>query len=118
MGVLSLIIGFIGGVVGAATVVLRAMLSNKVSTAEEMSHGDWAYGPLAVCLTSGRASGCRCIPLPPITETFRAMWLTMRPQQSQGKHDLGHVERNRRGQDHDCLRHWRSGSPMMASACC
>jgi polysaccharide biosynthesis transport protein len=82
MGVLSLIIGFIGGVAGAgAMVVLRAMYSSKVNTAEEMSlaTGLRSFGCLPDFKRCERSS---VHTLPPITETFRAMWLTMRPQQN------------------------------------
>lgn len=84
MGILSLIIGFIGGVSGAAaTCVLRAMLSSKVSTAEEMAlaTGLRTFGSLPDCKPRQRVLMHTA---PAIAETFRAMWLSMRPQHGEG----------------------------------
>ena len=84
MGVLSMIIGFIGGVTGsAATVVLRAMLSNKVTTAEEMSMatGLRTFGSLPDLRPRQRVA---MHTMPTTAETFRAMWLTMRSQNPEG----------------------------------
>jgi polysaccharide biosynthesis transport protein len=83
MGVLSLIIGFIGGVAGAgACVVLRGMFGTRINNADEMAlaTGLRTFGSLPDFKSRQRLS---MHTLPPIAETFRAMWMTIRPQQDQ-----------------------------------
>lgn len=83
LGILSLILGFVAGVVGAsATVVLRNMMNSKINSTEDMAFatGLRTFGSLPdIKWSRDTMSG-----IPLIAETFRAMWVTMRPQKDRG----------------------------------
>ena len=72
--------------VGAASVImLRNTMSTKINSTEEMAvaTGLRTFGGLPdVPRRTRRQSSWYA--LPPVTETFRAMWVSMRPQQNEG----------------------------------
>lgn len=84
-GMLSIILGMMMGAIGSASyVILRAMLRTKIDTAEEMTV--IAGLPVVGSLPSLHKSERR-VPLhtaPQMAETFRSIWLSMRPQNGEG----------------------------------
>lgn len=86
-GAISLILGFVAGVVGAAsTVLFRATTADKISSRFEVAKvtGLTVFGSLPEVRTrDGNISTPRQT-ASLITETFRAMWLTMRPEPGHG----------------------------------
>ncbi len=87
-GVLSLLLGFFAGVSGSAgIVVFRAATSTTISSADEMetATGLSVFGALPDVKRFGSGNIALTSQVAPImSETFRAMWLAMRPQQNEG----------------------------------
>lgn len=74
-GALSLVLGFVAGIVGAAAlIVLRNAISKKINSADEMLSLP-VFGSLPTT---------RNMRIPIVTETFRAVWVAVR-----GEHDDG-----------------------------
>ena len=83
-GMISLVLGFFCGVTGAAGIaIMRNMMSSKINTTDEMSEvtGLPVFGSLPEFKQS---RGRDILAVSPITETFRAMWITLRPRQREG----------------------------------
>ena len=83
-GMISLVLGFFCGVTGAAGIaIMRNMMNSKINTTDEMLEvtGLPVFGSLPEIKQS---RGRDILAVSPITETFRAMWITLRPQQRQG----------------------------------
>ena len=88
-GLISLMLGFIGGTMGAAgTVLLRGMTSIRINSPEEMTDatGLPVFGSLPDMKLASRGQGFLASPYsaPMITETFRAMWVAMHQESGQG----------------------------------
>jgi polysaccharide biosynthesis transport protein len=84
-GMISLMLGFVGGVAGAAgIVVLRSNFSLRINSSDEMelATGLPVFGmlpdfkPLSLAAPQTAA---------PVTETLRALWLRLRSQQTEGR---------------------------------
>jgi capsular exopolysaccharide synthesis family protein len=85
-GGLSVILGLmLGGMGSGAFVVLRSMLRTKVDTAEEMAVATGL--PVVGSLPKLHRTFLQKVPVyaaPSMAETFRTMWLAMRPQDGKG----------------------------------
>ena len=82
-GMISLLLGFLGGVVGAAGIVMmRSTLSLKINSTDEMAivTGLPVFGSLPDLKQDILEPQTESL----VTETFRAMWLAMRSSQSEG----------------------------------
>ncbi len=82
-GVISLLLGFIGGVVGAAGIIMmRSTLSLKINSTDEMAivTGLPAFGSLPDFKHDILEPQIGSL----VTETFRAMWLAMHSPQNEG----------------------------------
>ena len=82
-GVISLLLGFLGGVVGAAGIIMmRSTLSLKINSTDEMAivTGLPAFGSLPDFKQGILEPQTGSL----VTETFRAMWLAMRSPQNGG----------------------------------
>jgi succinoglycan biosynthesis transport protein ExoP len=81
-GIVSLLLGFVAGTAGsAATLVLRSMTNTKFKTPEEMATatGLPVFGSLPTLKQSRNLLGAPQ-ELAGMTETFRALWVELRPQ--------------------------------------
>ncbi|MGE4047311.1 MAG: GumC family protein, partial [Acetobacteraceae bacterium] len=87
-GILSLVFGFIGGLLGSSgLIVLRNSMGTRINSTSDLAlaTGLPILGALPEIQGSrmgGLRQAARIAPL--MTETFRAMWVRMRPQQSDG----------------------------------
>jgi capsular exopolysaccharide synthesis family protein len=82
-GVISLLLGFLGGVVGAAaSIMMRSTLSLKINSTNEMAiaTGLPVFGSLPDFRQNILAPQTESL----VTETFRAMWLAMRSPRNEG----------------------------------
>ena len=82
-GVISLLLGFLGGVVGAAGIIMmRSTLSLKINSTDEMAivTGLPAFGSLPDFKQDILEPQTGSL----VTETFRAMWLAMHSPQNEG----------------------------------
>jgi polysaccharide biosynthesis transport protein len=82
-GMISLLLGFLGGVVGAAGIVMmRSTLSLKINSTDEMAivTGLPVFGSLPDLKQDILEPQTESL----VTETFRAMWLAMRSSQNEG----------------------------------
>jgi polysaccharide biosynthesis transport protein len=83
-GLISLLLGFLGGVVGAAGIIMmRSTLSLKIKSTDQMAivTGLPAFGSLPDFKQDIPETHTGSL----VTETFRAMWLAMLPPQNEGK---------------------------------
>ena len=119
-GAISVMLGFVAGVVGAAsTVLFRATMADKISSRFEVAKvtGLTVFGSLPEVRTrDGNISTPRQT-ASLITETFRAMWLTMRPEPGHGTTILITSAKWARERQR-LLAPWRGGSPMMVIVSC
>jgi succinoglycan biosynthesis transport protein ExoP len=82
-GMITLLLGFLGGVVGAAGIIMmRSTLSLKINSTDEMAivTGLRVFGSLPDLKQDISKPQTESL----VTETFRAMWLAMRSSQNEG----------------------------------
>jgi len=86
-GVVSLVLGFVAGIAGAAGVVaLRSRFGMKINSTQEMAvvTGLPMFGALPELKKVTRGDMLTLRAEPQVRETFRGMWLAMRPPQNDG----------------------------------
>jgi polysaccharide biosynthesis transport protein len=86
-GVVSLVLGFIAGIAGASGVVaLRSKYGMKINSTQEMAvvTGLPMFGALPEFKKVNRGDMLALRAEPQVRETFRGMWLAMRPPQDDG----------------------------------
>jgi capsular exopolysaccharide synthesis family protein len=86
-GVVSLVLGFVAGIAGAAGVVaLRSRFGMKINSTQEMATvtGLPMFGALPEFKKVNRGDMLSLRGEPQIRETFRGMWLAMRSRQNDG----------------------------------
>ena len=87
-GILSIMIGFFAGITGSgAFVVMRGLMRPKINSGEEMA-AVTGLPVVGVLPEVGRSRNFNLLGAPRtkslVTETFRGMWLSMRPEEDKG----------------------------------